>query len=222
MRAGSALPILALVILGPGLALGQQRPARHGAKLAPATILVVRHGQDADNARRVLNGRRQGRLTALGREQALQAARSLHGRRISAIYASPLRRTRQTASIVRTELGLGNVQLEPRLMERDFGVLTGKSVDQIPVLARRTLQVGDVNYFLSAEGAETFPQTYRRARGLLRELSERHAGETIAVVTHGDLGKMLIAAARGWTWQEGLRAANLRNAEIVELKLEGR
>jgi probable phosphoglycerate mutase len=82
-------------------------------------IYVARHGQDVDNANGILNGRRDGELTLLGREQAYDVARKMYGAgfRLSppssssmssscssttvlgAIYSSPLRRARETAEI---------------------------------------------------------------------------------------------------------------------------
>lgn len=182
-------------------------------------IFVVRHGQDTDNARRVLNGRRQTHLTALGRQQARGAAEQLRGKVIAAIYYSPLGRTRETAQILARELGVKQLVPDVRLLERDFGVLTGRPAAEIPLIATKTQRVGDVNYFLKAPGAESFPSTYRRAKELLRALRSARPDPRgdIVLVTHGDTGKMLVASARGWSWRQGLEAANLHNAEVVEL-----
>jgi broad specificity phosphatase PhoE len=195
----------------------------HAADRAPA-IFVVRHGQDTDNAQRVLNGRRQTHLTALGRQQARDAADRLRGRSIAAIYYSPLARTRETARILARALGVKQLVPDVRLVERDFGVLTGRPTAEIPLLATKTQRVGDVNYFLRAPGAETFPSTYRRARELLHDLRSAPASRSgdIVLVTHGDTGKMLVANARGWSWRQGLEAANLHNAEVVELSFPTR
>ena len=40
-------------------------------------IFVIRHGQDTDNVRGILNGRRDTDLTDLGRQQAILAGQKL-------------------------------------------------------------------------------------------------------------------------------------------------
>lgn len=216
MRPCFAATALAAVLVCASAASAQRS---HGDQ---TRLYLVRHGQDTDNARRVLNGRRNTELTALGRKQAREAAVRLRGRGVNVdqVYSSPLRRAGQTASIVARTLKAGPIHFDKRLVERDFGVLTGKPAAAIPQLARKVLRVGEVNYFLEADGVESFPATYRRAQSMLSTLRAKHPGQSIALVTHGDIGKMLIAAARGWSWQKGLRAANLHNAEVVELTLD--
>ncbi len=81
-------------------------------------IHLVRHGE-VFNPERVLYGRLPGyRLSDLGRQMAAAAAADLAAtdRTFSAIYASPLQRTQESAEPVSAALGLG-VQLEARVIE---------------------------------------------------------------------------------------------------------
>ena len=61
------------------------------------TLLLVRHGQSAGNARRVFSGSADVPLTATGRAQAAALADRLAHEPIAAVYASPLSRARDTA-----------------------------------------------------------------------------------------------------------------------------
>ncbi len=181
------------------------------------SIYIVRHGQDEDNAQGILNGHRDQSLTALGRSQAIQLAKKLQGKAIGAVYCGPLRRHRETANIILEVLGTIPVTINESLIERDFGVLTGKPVDDIPKYAKEILAGDRVNYFLSVEGSESFPAVYERASTFLRNLRSQAQDKNVLVVTSSDTGKMIRAAFMGWPWQEGLMTSYFDNADSIEL-----
>lgn len=179
-------------------------------------LFLVRHGQDQDNAAGLLNGHRDTELTELGREQARQVAPKLRGRGIQVIYASPLKRAHETALIINETLGVELI-LDTLVMERDFGILTGQPVVDIPKFTDHILKMDHVNYFLEVEGAEDFPTLLRRAHTVVREIRRRHPAQNVLIVTHGDIGKMIRAAYHGWTWEQGLRTKYFGNAAMLEL-----
>ncbi len=182
-----------------------------------ANIYVCRHGQDEDNAALLLNGHRDTPLTDLGRSQAAKVAETVPALGIDAIYASPLQRARVTAETIGARVGK-SVTVWHELIERDFGVLTGKPLSDIPIHAKdKILKTEKVNYFLEVEGAETFPVLLERARKVLDKVHQTHPGETVLLVSHGDLGKMLMAAHRGMTWEEALMAPYIANTDVLLL-----
>ncbi|MCX6741412.1 MAG: histidine phosphatase family protein, partial [Candidatus Parcubacteria bacterium] len=165
-------------------------------------IFLVRHGRDTDNAAGILNGQRDAELTDLGREQAGQVAEKLRDNNIQIIYASPLKRTYETASIIAAILGINEIIKDEHLIERNFGVLTGKPVLDIAKYTNKILVSDGVNYFLEVEGAESFPILLERGRKILEETKQRHPDKNILMVTHGDVGKMIRAAYHNWTWEQ--------------------
>lgn len=183
-------------------------------------IFLVRHGEDQDNAQKVLNGRRDRPLTSRGKKQAQKAAQRLKGEKIDLIYSSPLQRAKQTANIIAKSLNRKvRVKIHPLLIERDFGVLTGKPIGAIPKYSKKTLETDKVTYFLEAEGAESFPELLQRATDLLRNLCSKHGiDQKILLVTHGDVGKMIRAAYYGWGWRKGLKTPYFDNTKVLELK----
>ncbi len=180
-------------------------------------IFLVRHGQDTDNAAGILNGRRDTELTEFGREQARRVAEKLRGNDVRIIYTSPLKRAYETARIISVALGINEIIADGQLMEREFGILTGKLVSDIPKYAGKTLQTDRVNYFLEAEGAEDFSALLERGRKILREIQERYSNKNILIVTHGDTGKMIRAAYHGWDWEQGLKTPYFDNTGVLEL-----
>ncbi|MFA6526758.1 MAG: histidine phosphatase family protein [Candidatus Buchananbacteria bacterium] len=181
-------------------------------------IFIVRHGQDTDNVKKILNGHHDTDLTDLGREQVKETAQKLESEYVDKAYVSPLKRCQQTAQIITEELKLPEAEVLPDLIERSFGVFTEKPSSDIRKMTDDFLAADQVDYFLSGEGVETFPDTYGRAQSLLEFVEHKHPNENILLVTHGDIGKMLRAAFYGWTWQEGLLTPYLANAEIIILE----
>ena len=84
----------------------------------------LRHGETEANAAGTIAGSLDVELTTLGRDQARLAARALESEPITAIYASPLRRARETAQPVAEALGLPVTLLE-EIAERNWGELEG-------------------------------------------------------------------------------------------------
>lgn len=69
---------------------------------------VMRHGEAIDNAKHTLDpkGDPNNHLTEKGREETISASAKLKGKNIDYIITSPFLRTRETAAVVRQELGL--------------------------------------------------------------------------------------------------------------------
>ncbi|HWY79585.1 MAG TPA: histidine phosphatase family protein [Candidatus Sulfotelmatobacter sp.] len=183
-------------------------------------IFIVRHGQDEDNAKLILNGRRDTPLTDLGKQQAETVATKLKGYKIDVIYSSPLKRAFETAQIIAHKLGIKEVIPNNDMLERDFGILTGKPIADIPKYATNILPTNRVNYFLEAEGAEDFPTLYKRGEKVLEDIRKKHPDEIVLVVAHGDIGKMICAVYHKWNWEEGLKKPYFDNTSILELTIK--
>ena len=67
-------------------------------------LFVIRHGQDEDNEKDILNGHRETNLTGKGKKQAKQAGAKLKRKKIDYIITSPLQRTFETACIIAKEI----------------------------------------------------------------------------------------------------------------------
>ncbi|PVU84288.1 phosphoglycerate mutase (plasmid) [Cellulomonas sp. WB94] len=95
----------------------------------PGALVVVRHGESTLNAARRFTGRMDVDLSDAGVEQAHAAAALLQGCDVlpDVLVSSPMLRARRTAEVIRTDLGLADAPLELswRLVERDYGCLTG-------------------------------------------------------------------------------------------------
>ena len=106
-------------------------------------LIALRHGETAWNVDSRIQGQLDIGLNATGHWQAQRLGQALAGEPITAIYASDLSRAWDTAQHVARATGV-QVQPEPGLRERCFGVFQGRTFAEVelesPELARRWRQ----------------------------------------------------------------------------------
>jgi probable phosphoglycerate mutase len=150
----------------------------------PTRVLIVRHGQSTWNA----DGRWQGQadppLSPLGEAQACAAADSLPD--IDLVVASDLARARQTAEIIATACGLGDVRLDERLRERDSGDWTGFTREEIELAWPGWLGAGRL-----PDNFEPWERVAERVTAAVRSAHEAVPGATMLVVAHGGVVRSL-------------------------------
>jgi broad specificity phosphatase PhoE len=163
-------------------------------------LLLARHGQTLDNANGLILGRRDPPLSAAGRDQAAQLARSLAGAGVALIWCSPLLRARQTAVIVGDALGC-EPQVSDDLIESDRGEWEGVPV---ALIAQRTpalhaaFEAGDPDF--TFPGGESIASQVARTRRALDDIA--------AATAAAGQGRALIVAHAGT-----IRAAMLAQGE---------
>lgn len=89
-------------------------------------IILVRHGQTKWNSEGRVQGRTDIPLNARGMAQAEAVGEWLSGRKIDAVYASPLMRAHDTAKAIADRQGIC-VRLLDEMIEIDFGLWEGKT-----------------------------------------------------------------------------------------------
>jgi probable phosphoglycerate mutase len=93
-------------------------------------LLCIRHAESTWNAQGRWQGRADPPLSDRGRADAAAAAESIRGR-IERVVSSDLVRARETAQIVASALGLGDVEICGDLREVDVGEWSGLTRDEI-------------------------------------------------------------------------------------------
>lgn len=162
----------------------------------PTVVLLVRHGQTPTTGQS-LPGRAPGlHLADAGREQAAAvAARVAELKKVDAVYASPLERTRETATPIAKAMKQ-RVKIDRGLLECDFGTWTGKKLKDLAKKPEwRTVQRYPSG-FRFPDG-ESFTEMQDRMTGTLRTLAERHRGGVVVAVSHADPIKAAAAHALG-------------------------
>lgn len=165
-------------------------------------VLLVRHARCQGTGDR-LHGRAPGvRLSAAGEREAQALAARLANEPLHAVYASPVERAVQTAAAVAAPHGLEPV-LDAAFEELDFGEWTGSGIaalsgdDWSAFNALRSLA--------PARGGELMLAVQARAVHGLLALRQRHDGATLAIVTHADVIRALLAHVLGMPLDNVLR-----------------
>lgn len=150
------------------------------------SAIVIRHGESEWNVLGKWQGRADTLLTAAGRAQARTAAERLlaNGVPIDRVAASSLARARETAEIIASHLGIGDVHVDDRLVETDVGPWQG--------LREHEIEAGWPNYLRDRRTPPRFESpdlVFARAARALRDVMEpvrqpTESAHLVLVVTH--------------------------------------
>ncbi len=161
------------------------------------TVILVRHGETAWNRREVFRGRADVELNERGRTQARAVAASLKERSVAAVYSSPLRRAVETAKAI-AQPHNATVQIEEGFIDFDYGRWQGLQHDEVlrryPRLYRDWIERP---HTVRMQGGESLKMVRRRAMNALMKVTERHPDQTVVVVSHRVVNKVLLCTALG-------------------------
>lgn len=166
----------------------------------PTLVVLVRHGTTATTGKE-LPGRASGlHLSDAGQQQAKAAAARIAAlqdekRKVTAVYASPLERTRETAAPIADGLDV-EVKIEQGLLEVDMGEWTGLTL----AAARKKPEWRTIQRYPSSfrfPGGESFLEMQARMVATLEKLRADHPGEVVVAVSHADPIRVAVAHALG-------------------------
>lgn len=158
-------------------------------------FLLIRHALTDATGKR-LSGWTPGiHLSARGREQAAGLAERLADIPIAAIYSSPLERCRETASPIATNHGL-KVQRSRHLGEVRYGDWTNRPMKQLMrTKLWRTVQQNPAA--ARFPGGESLLECQNRIVSETGRIAAAHASRVVAIVSHGDTIRLLLAHFSG-------------------------
>ena len=176
---------------------------------------IIRHGESMGNTANLLQGRGEYPLSERGRLQASARASYLKkefSENFSAgippekilLFSSPLLRAMETAGIFAREVGLPEPLLMDDLVERDLGVWSGKSFEQVKSEYPSVWADFQARGWDAIPKAESFAALYERAQRVwpaLCNAATAHGAEKVIVVTHEGFGQVLLKSTfncRSW------------------------
>jgi probable phosphoglycerate mutase len=185
-----------------------------------ATLFLIRHGLTAQTGK-TLYGRTVGiPLDERGRAEAEALIDRFRDVRLTAVYSSPLERCVQTVEPLASAQRLPVLVREP-LVEMDTGDWTGRSLAQL----RRTNLWKTVqrkpSAFTFPGGGEDFPSAQTRAVEEVERIARRHRTGRVAVATHGDIVRIVIAHYTGVPL-DGFQRIVIDTASVSVIGLDGR
>lgn len=183
-------------------------------------IHLVRHGQTVLNQDIRFRGQRDLPLNATGRREALATARALAEHRIEAVYSSPLARALEVGTAIAAGSGLDDVIADGGLLNLDYGRWEGLTREECRGVDSDAWQ----RYLADPEhahcpGGESLAAAGDRVVRSLRRIGERHAGASVAAVSHGVILRLAVLRIAGpitANWQFDLPPDGSITFEIEE------
>lgn len=155
-------------------------------------LLLVRHGETAWNASKVLQGQADIPLSGQGQVQAQQLAPLVAYWAPCAAHASDLLRARQTAEL----LGWPHAAIDARWREADLGEWTSRPAEELLISDSKRYQRWR-DGLESPPGGESMAQLRARVAAALAALHEQSGN--VLVVTHGGVIRAVLALTLGLT-----------------------
>ncbi len=184
-------------------------------------LFLARHGETLWNRADRLQGQTDVELNDAGRRHAEILLSRLRHEHIDVVYCSTLRRAVQTAEPLAKQLRLP-VRQRPELREIAFGVLEGKALDDpdpaVRAMLRRRLE--DKAGFVPP-GGESYRQVEERIAPLLERLHQEHAGQTVLIVGHRAVNRVILGLILGLPPAEYIRF-DPRHQTLYEIRFRER
>jgi phosphoserine phosphatase len=196
---------------------------------------VVRHGESTYNVEQRVQGHCDlSSLTERGQLGARQVAVALQGLRFDAIYASPLKRATETATIIRA--GLTQSTPVPELQFTDllkeislplwegllFQDVKAKYPDEYLAWQKSPQSLQMKIDGANGESVDFFPvpALYEQAKQFWQTTLPHHDGDTLLLVAHSGINRALIGSAIG-LGPERYQSINQSNCGISVLNFQG-
>lgn len=172
------------------------------------TLIIARHGETIENGLNICQGQTHGTLSETGIKENELLGIALQKFSFSIIYSSPLARALHTAGTIRQYNPHSTIITDGRLMERHLGVLQGKKYPS-PYLESDLY-----------EGMETVESMADRMKLFLSHVKQKHPGETIVIVSHGYLIKVLLSLLNNLPPDDFHKVKLMNNSGFIEVILE--
>ena len=141
-------------------------------------IYVIRHGETDWNVLGKIQGQHDTHLTPTGIKQAERLREELKDIPFSAVFCSPLARTRDTCKIILKDRKI-KTNYEPCLMERDFGEMVGKTDN--------FMSFWNAQKPRTAKGVESIREMETRIFPLMKKVVANPKGNVLIVTHQGPL-----------------------------------
>lgn len=153
-----------------------------------AKIFIFRHGQTTDNFEHDFSGVRDVDLTPAGIEEAKQIAEKLKNEPVTKAYESDQTRSKHTLDLVLNGYHKDvEIITDPRIKERDYGNLTGKSKDELEKVDPKDFALWHRSYDVPPPNGESIKDVEVRVLAFLNDEMPKWKKEDIIFISgHGN------------------------------------
>ncbi|MCL2789827.1 MAG: alpha-ribazole phosphatase [Desulfobulbus sp.] len=183
-------------------------------------LYLIRHGETEQNKTGILVGSTDTPLNDHGRLQAQALRERINALEVDAIFASPLSRAVETATLIFGDQA--RIITDSSLQEFHFGEWEGMHfsaiAQQYPEIWQMWLTDWDKTHI---PGAEAFAAFRYRVINVVEEIIKTHSGKRVAVVSHGGCIRSLLAHFFCESVTKGYWKFKVDNAALSEIEFMG-
>jgi len=195
--------------------IGSLEELKKHTKKSGNKYFVMRHGEAENNVKNIVSSDMNASygLTDRGREQVKTHIPELKKSGITRIICSPFIRTKESAEIIGSALGIV-IEENPQLVELHFGTFSDKSFDEYLAFENEHMQ----KYSDPIQGGESYQDAKKRFGAVLYELEQKYKNEKILVVSHGIASEVLTAVTQGADAEESKRIIDTIDIKVADLR----
>ena len=189
-------------------------------------VYIVRHGETEWNIKRLLQGHSDSPLTKLGKQQAKELRKKLQNINFDAVFSSDAPRAQRTAQIIMLERKLAIVTTE-LLREKNYGEHEGKSIEIYHQELKKHLEeyenLSDAQkWTYKFPSIETDEEAVGRIITYIREISVAYSGQTVLLVSHGTVMRLLLIHLGFANYKQLARTPiSITNGSYIKLECDG-
>lgn len=201
-----------------------------GTSANPTIIYFIRHGETQSNFQHVRQGVQiDDYLDTQGILQVEKIVPIIEQLKLDVLYTSYLHRAEESAALINQKLKNPiPIIHDRRLAERDFGSLSGKSVEEWDKLLpdnreKETLQIYDYRDY----GGENIEDVRQRSVSSIVDIITNNPGKNVGIITHNGVIRLLLfhfpeipRIYRGKDTTKDIANADIYEWEITDGKIE--
>ena len=183
-------------------------------------LYLIRHGETEENQRGILVGSTDVPLNDTGRSQSIDLAKLARTLPVDAIFASPLQRAVETATLAFGKEA--RIVTDSSLREFHFGQWEGMAFQEIAARYPELWKTWIHGWHKTdIPGAEDFSAFARRVCDFCAEIVRRHPGKNLAVISHGGCIRALLGHYFSGSAEAGYWRFKVENATLTEVEFTG-
>jgi isoleucyl-tRNA synthetase len=195
--------------------IGSIKELGDSQKKSSNRYILVRHGGAENNLRMIIDCIQEKSvlsLTLKGRNQVEELAKKLKKEKIDEVFASDFMRTKETAEILQSALGLKKIHFDKRLRENNAGDFNGQSIGSHSAFYKDDME----KFVKRPPNGENLTDVRSRLFSFVNEKEKEFSGKTILIVSHECPIWMLTSVLEGWGNREAVLEDRKRGEVFIK------
>ncbi len=175
-------------------------------------LYIVRHGETEKNKYGLVQGQKECDLSEFGIKQAKELIPLVKDINVDIVISSPLKRAYDTAKIITNNNY--PVNIDDRLIERDWGLCEGASIDDVD-----TVKCWNIYLNIDDNKIEKVQDLIDRVSSFIEDIKAKYSDKKVLVVTHSAVMRAIHYALHPIPEDGDLSKLEIPNLRIIEYEI---